>query len=298
MAALAPARRSRRPTGTPPHGIARYPRPTLDGLSSAADQPPASGLSGPGSRQPEQSRPATGRHARTGRGGTAPPHQRPSRTSEVPRKAGRSRAEQRSAGVVRGEARTKPSRSRTWQGAKRPVSAGATVSTTHPGTTKSCKPSAKTPGRTPPPAKRPRIRKRPGTSRVAVTDGGLYMSGGRSAQRAMLRRDIERHRSPLGRICSMSSRSHAFSTSTPAVSHALRATSVPSAANWSVHSPSSPTRTMRAPRLPTYSMTALAPPWPTANDLMSAVSVVSEPSAMTRSLGRVRPGASTPSAIL
>ena len=42
-------------------------------------------------------------------------------------------------------------------------------------------------------------------------------------QRAMLRRDIERHRSLLGRICSISSRSHSFSTSTPAVSQALRA---------------------------------------------------------------------------
>src|SRR4029453_3426108 len=110
-------------------------------------------------------------------------------------------------------------------------------------------------------------------------------------QRAIILRDMERHRSLLGRICSISSRSHSFSTSTPAASQAFRAVSVPSA-NWSDHSPSSPTRTTRAPFLPTYSMTAFAPPCSPANVLIPAVSVVSEPSAMTATLGRLRRHAS------
>src|SRR6266536_1255187 len=80
------------------------------------------------------------------------------------------------------------------------------------------------------------------------------------------RRPMERQRSLLGRICSISSRSHSLSTATPALTQADQATSV-LGANWSAQVPSSPTSTMRAPRRPTYSMTAFAPPWSPAKDV-------------------------------
>src|SRR5690606_4609883 len=108
-------------------------------------------------------------------------------------------------------------------------------------------------------------------------------------QRAKTRRAMDRHTSFAGPIWSINSRSQRFSTATPAWWQAARATSV-AEANWSPQTPSAPTRTLRAPRLPTYSMTAFAPPCSAAKARMlatsalgacaSVVSVVSEPSAM------------------
>src|SRR5690606_7440134 len=84
--------------------------------------------------------------------------------------------------------------------------------------------------------------------------------------RARVRRAIDCRRWGEGRICATNSRSQEFSTGIPALAHACRATSVPEA-NWSSQAPSPPISTIRAPRRPTYSTTAVAPSWFAANDL-------------------------------
>ena len=84
-------------------------------------------------------------------------------------------------------------------------------------------------------------------------------SGWTDCYRDSDRRDIDRHRSLLGRMWSMSSRSQPFSTATPALTHASRAMSVPARTGRPRRRPPRQARCAHRSR-PTYSMTAVAPP--------------------------------------